>query len=92
MSIVAGEASAARAGVLIKGGVFLELPARLRALALDMTGTLTYGTPEVQSVRPFNGHTEGEVLSRAASLESESGHPIARAMATNEVRYAHTIS
>ena len=80
VSIVAGLASAARAGVLIKGGVFLELPAKLRALALDKTGTLTYGTPEVQSVHAFNGHTEEEVLSRAASLESESGHPIARAI------------
>ncbi len=80
VSIVAGVAAAARAGVLIKGGVFLELPAKLRALALDKTGTLTYGTPEVQSIYALNGHTEEEVLSRAASLESESGHPIARAI------------
>lgn len=86
VSIVAGLAAAARAGVLIKGGVFLELPARLRALAMDKTGTLTYGTPEVQSVRPFNGHTEDEVLSRAASLESESGHPIARAILREAAR------
>ncbi|MFA6929676.1 MAG: heavy metal translocating P-type ATPase [Lentisphaeria bacterium] len=80
VSIVAGVAAAARAGVLIKGGVFLELPAKLRALALDKTGTLTYGTAEVQSVYALNGHTEEEVLSRAVSLESESGHPIARAI------------
>ncbi|MDD2598909.1 MAG: heavy metal translocating P-type ATPase [Kiritimatiellae bacterium] len=80
VSIVAGLASAARAGVLIKGGVFLELPAKLRALALDKTGTLTYGMPEVQSIHALNGHTEEEVLSRAAALESESGHPIARAI------------
>jgi Cd2+/Zn2+-exporting ATPase len=86
VSIVAGLASAARAGVLIKGGVFLELPARLRALAMDKTGTLTYGTPEVQSVRPFNGHTEEEVLARAALLESESGHPIARAILREAAR------
>jgi Cd2+/Zn2+-exporting ATPase len=80
VTIVAGLASAARAGVLIKGGVYLEAPARLRAVALDKTGTLTYGAPEVQGVYPFNGHTESEVLARAAALELESGHPIARAV------------
>lgn len=80
VSIVAGLASAARAGVLIKGGVFLELPSKLRALALDKTGTLTSGVPEVQDIYSFNGHTVDEVLSRAASLESESGHPIAKAI------------
>lgn len=86
VSIVAGLASAARAGVLVKGGVFLELPARLRALALDKTGTLTYGKPEFQCIRVFNGHTETEVLSLAAALESESGHPIARAILREAAR------
>ncbi len=80
VTIVAGLASAARAGVLIKGGLFLEAPARLRGIAMDKTGTLTRGAPEVQGVYPFNGHTEEEVLARAAALESESGHPIARAI------------
>jgi Cd2+/Zn2+-exporting ATPase len=80
VSIVAGLASAARAGVLIKGGVFLELAAKLRALALDKTGTLTCGVPEVESIHLLNGHTEEEIMTRAASLESESGHPIARAI------------
>ncbi len=80
VSVVAGLASAARAGVLIKGGVFLELPGKIRALALDKTGTLTYGVPEVQRILSFNGHTEEDVLVRAATLESESGHPIARAI------------
>lgn len=80
VSIVAGLASAARAGVLIKGGLYLELPARLRALALDKTGTLTHGRPEVQSILPLHGHTEDDVVSLAAAVESESGHPIARAI------------
>ncbi|MFW5996387.1 MAG: heavy metal translocating P-type ATPase [Lentisphaeria bacterium] len=86
VTIVAGLASAARQGVLIKGGVYLETPAMLRAAALDKTGTLTYGVPEVQTIYPFNGHTKDEVLMRAASLEAESGHPIARAIvrAANE--------
>ncbi|MFU8781123.1 MAG: heavy metal translocating P-type ATPase [Kiritimatiellia bacterium] len=80
VTIVAGLASAARAGVLIKGGLFLEAPARLRGIAMDKTGTLTHGTPEVQAIYPFNGHTKEEILARAATLESESGHPIARAV------------
>lgn len=80
VSIVAGLASAARAGVLIKGGAFLEAPARWRALAVDKTGTLTYGRPRVQQVIPLNGHSEEELLERAAGLEAESTHPLARAI------------
>jgi len=70
VSVVAGLASAARAGVLIKGGIFLEIPSKLRVLALDKTGTLTHGVPEVERILSFNGHTNDEVLARAASLES----------------------
>lgn len=80
VTIVAGLASAARHGVLIKGGIYLEAPAQLRVIALDKTGTLTHGIPEVQAVYPYNGHTKAEVLKRAAALEAESGHPIAQAI------------
>ncbi|GMW01645.1 MAG: hypothetical protein AMXMBFR84_27820 [Candidatus Hydrogenedentota bacterium] len=80
VSIVAGLSSAARAGVLIKGGVFLEAPAQLRAIAMDKTGTLTRGQPEVQLVVPLSGHSAYEVLERAAALESQSEHPLARAI------------
>lgn len=80
VSIVAGLSCAARNGVLIKGGVYLEAPARLKVIALDKTGTLTQGKPEVQRIAPMNGHTEIELLERAAALEKESGHPLARAV------------
>jgi len=80
VSIVAGLASAARAGVLIKGGVFLETVGRLKVLALDKTGTLTYGRPEVQQVVPLSDHTSEELLARAAGLESFSHHPLAAAI------------
>ncbi|WP_194847701.1 heavy metal translocating P-type ATPase [Candidatus Neptunochlamydia vexilliferae] len=80
VSIVSGLTAAARAGVLIKGGMFLEMPGKLRALALDKTGTLTYGRPEVQKVIPLNNHTEEELLERAAALEAPSEHPLARAI------------
>ncbi len=80
VSVVAALAAAARNGVLIKGGVFIELPARLKAIAMDKTGTLTQGTPNVVDVVPMNGHDEAELLSRAAALEINSNHPLARAI------------
>lgn len=80
VSIVAALAAAARSGVLVKGGAFIELPARLKAIAMDKTGTLTRGEPMVVRVMPFNRHTEAELLARAAALESRSTHPLARAV------------
>ncbi len=80
VSIVAGLTTAARHGVLIKGGVHLEGPAHLKAIALDKTGTLTYGRPRVQVVVSLNGHSDRELLSRAAALESHSEHPLAKAI------------
>lgn len=80
MSIVSGLASAARNGVLIKGGVFLEAPAHIRAIAFDKTGTLTLGQPRVQQVVACDGHTVEEVLGRAAAMEAQSTHPLARAI------------
>lgn len=80
ISIVSGLTAAAKHGVLIKGGSFLERPAKLQALALDKTGTLTVGKPTVQQVIPLNGHTENEILKCAAALEASSTHPIAGAI------------
>lgn len=80
VSIVAGLTAAANRGVLIKGGVFLEIPGRLRAIAFDKTGTLTLGRPAVVDVVPLSGHTELELLERAAALEANSDHPLARAV------------
>jgi Cd2+/Zn2+-exporting ATPase len=80
VSIVAALTASARQGVLVKGGVYMEAPARLRAVAFDKTGTLTQGRPQVLALVPLNGHTEEELLSRAAALESHSDHPLARAI------------
>lgn len=83
VSIVAGLAAAAKNGVLLKGGLFLEEAGRLRAVALDKTGTLTMGRPAVKEVVVKSGHTEQEVLERAAAMEAHSDHPLAQAI----VRY-----
>lgn len=80
VSIVASLAAAARNGVLVKGGAFIEAPARLRALALDKTGTLTEGAPRVVDVVPFDRHTETELLQVAGAMEARSDHPLARAV------------
>jgi Cd2+/Zn2+-exporting ATPase len=80
VSIVAGIASAARQGVLVKGGAFLEAPAHLRAIAFDKTGTLTAGRPQVVEIVPLSGHDERELVERAAAMEQHSEHPIARAV------------
>jgi Cd2+/Zn2+-exporting ATPase len=80
VSIVAALASSARAGVLIKGGAFLEAAGRIKAIALDKTGTITLGKPEVQEIIPLNDHTRNELLERAAAMEAHSDHPLARAI------------
>lgn len=80
VSVVAALASAARNGVLIKGGIYIEAPAHLTALAMDKTGTLTEGRPVVVDVVPMNEHSDVELLERAAALESHSNHPLARAI------------
>ena len=84
VSIVAALAAAARKGVLIKGGAHLERAGQVRCVALDKTGTLTCGTPEVVAVFPLNGASVHDVISLAASVEQRSEHPIAAAI----LRYA----
>jgi Zn2+/Cd2+-exporting ATPase len=80
VSIVAALTSAARHGLLIKGGAFLEEAAKIRAFALDKTGVVTRGVPQVDAFVPLNGHGERQVLERLVSLELSSEHPLARAI------------
>nr|WP_234484071.1 heavy metal translocating P-type ATPase [Noviherbaspirillum pedocola] len=80
VTVVSGLTAAARRGILIKGGQFLEAGHRLKAIAVDKTGTLTIGHPAVTSVHPLGGGMEQEVLLLAASLDAHSTHPIARAV------------
>lgn len=80
VSIVAALAGAAKQGVLVKGGVHLETPSKLKAIAMDKTGTLTQGRPKVVELVTFNNHSEGELLKLAAALEARSEHPLAHAI------------
>ena len=80
VTVVAAMASAARNGILVKGGEHLETPARLTVVAFDKTGTITEGKPSVETVVPLNGHGEEDLLARAAALEARSTHPIAQAI------------
>jgi Cd2+/Zn2+-exporting ATPase len=79
-AVVAAIGNAARQGILIKGGVYLEQMGRLKTLLMDKTGTLTEGRPRVVGMRSFDGLDEKEVLYWAAIAEKRSEHPLARAV------------
>jgi heavy metal translocating P-type ATPase len=79
-AIMAAISRAARAGVLIKGGQYLEATARLHTIVFDKTGTLTHGEPEVTHISRFDEHSEAEIVELAAVAEKMSAHPVARAI------------
>jgi len=101
VTIISAISNAARHGVLIKGGAYLEMLAQVRTVAFDKTGTLTYGRPVVVSVRPAN-HADAdgtaqhctdcaELLALASAVERHSEHPLARAVVDEATRYSlHT--
>ncbi|SFJ79178.1 heavy metal translocating P-type ATPase [Thermoflavimicrobium dichotomicum] len=79
VAIVSAIGNAAKKGVLIKGGAFLELAGQLQAIAFDKTGTLTQGNPRVIEVQAIN-KSEEWLLAIAQTIEEHSRHPIARAI------------
>ena len=80
VTYVAAIGNASRKGVLIKGGIYLEELGRLRAVAMDKTGTLTRGQPRLVEIRPTGGRSDDEVLALATAVERRSEHPLARAV------------
>nr|WP_042296081.1 heavy metal translocating P-type ATPase [Paraburkholderia bannensis] len=80
VTVVSGLAAAARNGILVKGGVWLERGRLLKAVALDKTGTLTLGAPQLTDVLALNALPKSEALRLAASLDDASTHPVARAV------------
>ncbi|MGE7993324.1 heavy metal translocating P-type ATPase [Pseudomonas sp. NPDC089554] len=81
VTIVSGLAAAARKGILIKGGVYLEGGRKLDFLALDKTGTLTQGKPVQTDFKVLDPLFEGRAQALAASLGERSDHPVSRAIA-----------
>lgn len=79
-AVLSAVARAARSGVLIKGGSYLETLGRVDVVAFDKTGTLTQGTPKVVGLHPEAGVSEGELLAYAAALEKHSSHPLGKAV------------
>lgn len=80
VSIVAAIGSAARNGVLVKGGLYLEEAGALSVIAFDKTGTLTVGKPQVTDVIAVNGFSQDEIIEISAAIESRSEHPLGDAI------------
>ena len=84
-AVLSAVARAAKSGVLIKGGSYLEALGNLNAVAFDKTGTLTEGKPKVVVVQAAEGVSEQDLLSTAAALENQSSHPLAKAIVDEAV-------
>ena len=80
VATVAAVGRAARSGILVKGGGYLEKIARSRSFFFDKTGTLTAGRPVITAIRPASGFTEAKLMETAAAVERGSTHPIADAI------------
>ena len=89
VTIVSGLSAAARRGMLIKGGVYLEQGRKLKWLALDKTGTITVGKPALTDFQLVSG-AEQDALTMAVSLASRSDHPVSKAVA--ESQQARTVT
>jgi Cd2+/Zn2+-exporting ATPase/Cu+-exporting ATPase len=91
LAILGAIGRAARLGAIIKGGVHLETLARVDTVALDKTGTLTFGRPEVQRIIPVAGTTADELVRVAAAAELLSEHPLGKAIVAHARSQAHDI-
>ncbi|MBI4833865.1 MAG: cation-translocating P-type ATPase [Planctomycetes bacterium] len=79
-AVVAGLGNAAKKGILIKGGQYLETFGHLHTLLMDKTGTLTEGKIKVTDIKTLNNHSEKDIIYHAAIAEKRSEHPIAKAV------------
>ena len=87
IAMLASIGAAAKHGLMIKGGKYIELLARADVVLIDKTGTLTLGKPRVSEIIPLNGFSREEPLVLAASAERFSEHPLAHALRDEAARY-----
>ena len=92
VSIVSAIGNAAKNGVLIKGGMYLEEVGALSVIAFDKTGTLTEGRPQVTDIIPIDGIPDKKFLSIASAIESRSEHPLAEAIVKSAKEHGAEIS
>lgn len=90
-SFISAIASGARAGILFKGGAYLEQMALIKAVAFDKTGTLTIGKPKVTDIHSCCSLANTELLTVAASVESRSEHPLAKAIVEEAQKHNLTL-
>jgi Cd2+/Zn2+-exporting ATPase len=83
VTVVSGLATAARRGIIIKGGLYIEEARKIKVLALDKTGTITLGKPKLVAFSPQQEGSDADALKQwASSLAERSDHPVSRAVAT----------
>lgn len=92
VAVISAISNAARNGVLIKGGVYLEQVGSLSAIAFDKTGTLTKGRPIITDIFPLGTLSAEQLLARAASLEVHSEHPLASAIVQSAADHGCALS
>jgi Cd2+/Zn2+-exporting ATPase/Cu+-exporting ATPase len=91
VTVMASVGSAAKRGIVVKGGRYLEALAKVDTIVMDKTGTLTVGRPEVTDVICGAGETDDRVLGLAASVERRSEHPLAAGIAREAERRQLTL-
>ena len=91
LAILGAIGRAARAGAIIKGGLFLEQLGRVDTVVLDKTGTVTFGQPEIQTLLPIEGTDSGRLLDSAASAELRSEHPLGKTIVAHAKALGHAL-
>ncbi|MEM2917096.1 MAG: cation-translocating P-type ATPase [Candidatus Bathyarchaeia archaeon] len=87
LAVVASIGKAAKKGIIVKGGIYLEELAKIDTIVMDKTGTLTLGTPKITEVKCYDAHCEKDVIGLAATTELHSEHPFATAIIQKAKEY-----
>jgi heavy metal translocating P-type ATPase len=91
LAILGAIGRAARAGAIVKGGLFLEQLGRVDTVVLDKTGTLTYGQPEIRTLRPHQDVSPMALLEAAAAAEARSEHPLGKTIVEHARRLGRAL-